>query len=262
VLAKSIEDCALVLEKTAGYDPKDGTSSKEKIEGYSLGLASDEKYRVAYLNEINNAEGLSEDIKLVIDSSLAALSAKGHHVEGVSFPYLNYLLPTYYILTSAEASANLSRFDGARYGYRHANIEKLEQMYKHSRTNGFGPEVLRRIILGTFVLSSSYHDAFYTKAQRVRQMIRQFTLGVLENYDFIVMPTTPTGAFELASKTNDPVQMYLSDVFTVQASVSGIPAISIPKGKDRIGMPLSIQAMAGAFEEHKLLQFSKVLEEL
>jgi aspartyl-tRNA(Asn)/glutamyl-tRNA(Gln) amidotransferase subunit A len=174
----------------------------------------------------------------------------------MSFPYLDYLLPIYYILTSAEASANLSRYDGVRYGKRVGGAEVLEQMYKRTRTEGFGEEVLRRIILGTFVLSSSYQDAFYTKAQKARRLVKDFTANILENHDFIVMPTTPTTAFKIGEKSEDPLEMYLSDIFTVQASVSGLPAISIPYGADKSGLPIGMQIISGAFEEHKLLHFA------
>ena len=170
------------------------------------------------------------------------------------------MLPTYYILTSAEASANLARFDGVRYGFRDLSISNLESMYKKSRTNGFGPEVLRRILLGTFVLSSSYHDAFYTKAQKVRHLIKDYTDDILKEYDFIISPTTATTAFEINSKIDNPVEMYLSDLFTVQASVAGIPAISIPVGKDQNNMPIGLQVMAASFEEEKLFSFAKSLE--
>ena len=193
----------------------------------------------------------------MMNQTMSSLKTSGHLLEKVSFPFLEYLLPTYYILTSAEASANLARFDGVRYGYRDLEISNLESMYKKSRTHGFGPEVLRRILLGTFVLSSGYQDAFYTKAQKVRRLVKDYTEKILEEYDFIISPTTATTAFEINSKTIDPVEMYLSDLFTVQASVAGIPAISIPLGEDQNAMPIGLQVMTASFEEEKLFSFAK-----
>lgn len=263
VLAKSLEDTALVMEIMAGHDPLDSTSSKKEVPSFTQFLEpSTDKYEIAVIKELNEAEGYEEDVKLAFADFVEKLKSQGHRVREVSFPYLDFLLPTYYILTSAEASANLSRFDGARYGYRTENPENLEAMYKRSRTEGFGKEVLRRIMLGTFVLSASYHDAFYTKAQKARKLIRDFTEGILENHDFIIMPTTPSVAFGLGTKSKDPIQMYLSDLFTVQASVSGIPAISLPFEQNRDGMPVGVQVMTKAFQEGKLLSFSKEIEEL
>ncbi len=262
ILSKTIEDAALILEVIAGEDKYDGTSSKKEVPEYTNQLIAGDKCKIALIKDFNEADGFEEDVKSNFAAIVDELKSAGHEFGEIEFPYLDYLLPTYYILTSAEASANLSRYDGVRYGYRVPDPKDMESMYKNSRTIGFGKEVLRRILLGTFVLSASYHDAFYTKAQKARNLIRQFTLGVLKDYDFIMMPTTPTAAFGIGSKTLDPIQMYLSDLFTVQASVSGIPAISIPKGVDHNGMPLGIQLMNNAFEEGKLLRFSKEIEEL
>jgi aspartyl-tRNA(Asn)/glutamyl-tRNA(Gln) amidotransferase subunit A len=169
------------------------------------------------------------------------------------------VLPTYYILATAEASSNLSRFDGVRYGYRSPQTTNLESLYKKTRTEGFGKEVQRRILLGTFVLSASYYDAYYTKAQKVRRLIRDELKKVLSTYDFIIMPTTPTTAFKLGEHTDNPLEMYLADLFSVQANVAGIPAISIPNGSDSNGLPIGLQIMADDFEESKLFQFSKIL---
>ena len=262
ILANSVEDATLVLEVIAGEDENDATSSAEKVIATDFEIGETPKYKIAVFEEFNRSEGLDQAVELAFKETIASLRNKGHEVQPVKFPYVEYLLPTYYILTSAEASANLSRFDGVRYGYRVPEPEDLEELYKSTRTKGFGKEVLRRILLGTFVLSASYHDAFYTKAQRVRSVIRNYTDSVLEEYDFILMPTTPTTAFEIGSKTMDPIQMYLSDLYTVQATVSGIPAISIPKGKDNNNLPIGIQLMAGAFQEPKMLKFSKEIQEM
>ena len=173
----------------------------------------------------------------------------------MNFGLLDYLLPTYYILTTAEASSNLSRYDGVKFGYRAENPGSLEDMYKLSRSEGFGKDVQRRIMLGTFVLSASYYDAFYTKAQRVRRLIKEETEKILDSYDFIVLPTTPTTAFEIGA-INDPIDMFLADLYTVQANVSGIPAISIPVGVDQDELPIGMQIMSAHFSEEKLLAFS------
>jgi aspartyl-tRNA(Asn)/glutamyl-tRNA(Gln) amidotransferase subunit A len=183
-------------------------------------------------------------------------------VVAVEMPLLKYLLPAYYILTTAEASSNLSRFDGVRYGHRSPNISDLESLYKNSRTEGFGDEVRKRILLGTFVLSANYYDAYYTKAQRVRRLVREETVKFFESFDFFISPVTPTTAFGIGEKTEDPIQMYLADIFTVQANVVGNPAIAIPNGTDQNGMPVGIQIMASFYEEDKMLAFADYLAAL
>ena len=173
---------------------------------------------------------------------------------------LKYLLPTYYILTMAEASSNLSRYDGVKYGYRTPHAQNLEAMYKKSRSEAFGEEVQRRIMLGTFVLSASYYDAYYTKAQKVRRLLRDATLRILEDYDFIILPTTPTTAFRIG-ETSSSLEMYLADLFTVQASIAGVPAISIPNGTDSEGLPIGLQLMSSSFKEADLFAFSNYMLE-
>ncbi|MCY7357658.1 MAG: Asp-tRNA(Asn)/Glu-tRNA(Gln) amidotransferase subunit GatA, partial [Rudanella sp.] len=198
---------------------------------------------------------------------IEALRAAGHTVEPVSLSLLESLLPTYYILTTAEASSNLSRFDGVRYGHRTADASDLTTLYKKSRTEGFGKEVRKRILLGTFVLSASYYDAYYTKAQQVRRLIRGETERLFTRYDFLLSPTTPSPAFRLGEKTaeragNDPLQMYLADIFTVQANVVGYPAISIPNGTDSDGLPIGLQLMAPPFREGALVAASELVYDL
>jgi len=171
-------------------------------------------------------------------------------------------LPTYYILTTAEASANLARFDGVKYGHRSPEAPNLEQLYKDSRSEGFGEEVKRRILLGTFVLSASYHDAYFTKAQQVRRIIKDQTEKLLTEFDFLLLPTTPTTAFKFGEHGDDPVSMYLEDLFTVQAAVAGVPAISIPNGKDEKGLPIGLQVLANTFKETELYAFSHYLSTL
>ncbi len=262
LLTSTVEDAAIILEVIAGKDENDSTSSARPVDNYSADDTNENKYKIGFFREFRNSEDWEPAVKENFDSVVEGLQAKGHSIIEFDFPYIEYLLATYYILTSAEASANLSRYDGVRYGYRITDPQNLELMFKETRTHGFGKEVLRRILLGTFVLSASYHDAFYTKAQKSRNIIKKYTEDVLSQCDFILMPTTPTVAFEIGSKTLDPIQMYLSDLFTVQASVAGIPAISIPKGHDDHGLPVGIQIMTAAFEEKKLIKFSKEVQEM
>ncbi len=263
-ITKSVEDAALLLEIMAGPDDYDSTASKLEVPAYSGQLrkkiiTDDRSLRVGYLRESVESEAIQPAIRQRTEAALEALRAAGHTVEAVDLSLLKYALPTYYVLTTAEASSNLARFDGVRYGYRSAEATNLETLYKKSRTEGFGPEVRRRILLGTFVLSANYYDAYYTKAQRVRKLIRQEIESVLDRYDFLISPTTPTTAFRLGDKMNDPIQMYLADIFTVQANVAGVPAISIPNGQDENGLPVGLQIMTRAFEEKALLTFSNHL---
>ncbi len=256
ILTRSIDDNALLLEVMAGEDAFDSTVSREPVPSYSAELNLDNKFKVAYLKETLEDERIDPDIKSRTQEIIQFLNKEGHQVDPVNFPLLNYILPTYYILTTAEASSNLSRYDGVKYGYRSPQTMNLESMYKRSRSEGFGEEVRRRILLGTFVLSASYYDAYYTKAQKVRKLIRDHTLELLDKYDFIVLPTTPTTAFKIGELKN-PLDMYMADLLTVQASVSGNPAISIPVGKDNMGLPVGFQIMTGNFKEGSLLAFAR-----
>ena len=224
-----------------------------------LHTTDQKKYRVAYVREIDDADGLQTEIRDAIQEKIKAVRDAGHTVESIDFPLNEYVLPTYYILATAEASANLSRYDGVRYGYRSADVTDLESLYKNSRSEGFGKEVQRRILLGTFVLSASYYDAYYTKAQKVRRMIREKTKDLFKQYDFIIMPIAPTTAFRLGEHTGNPLEMYLADLFSVQANVAGVPAIAIPCGADQQGLPIGMQLIADDFEEAKLLHFSDSL---
>ncbi len=261
IFGKSVEDVALVLEVIAGADDVDSTVSQQPVPSYSAELtASNGKpYKVAYVREIDGGKGLQPEIRDAIVAKLDQLRAAGHSVEVIDFPLQEYVLPTYYILATAEASSNLSRYDGVRYGYRSAGATDLSSLYKKSRSEGFGKEVQRRILLGTFVLSASYYDAYYTKAQKVRRIIREKTKELLRQYDFIVMPITPTTAFKLGEHTDNPLEMYLADLFSVQANVAGVPAIAVPCGNDNQGLPMGLQVIADDFEESKLLHFSNAL---
>jgi aspartyl-tRNA(Asn)/glutamyl-tRNA(Gln) amidotransferase subunit A len=239
----------------AGPDGYDSTASQQPVPAYSELLAPAAQYRIGYIANAIDRPGLQPEVHAALEGTLATLRSHGHVVEPVEFPMLEEMIPTYYILTTAEASSNLSRFDGVKYGYRAPDATDLESLYKKTRAQGFGPEVQRRIMLGTFVLSASYYDAYYTKAQRVRRLIKEKTDELLRQYDFLVLPTTPTTAFKIGEK-QDPVSMYLADIFTVQASLAGVPAISIPAGVDNEGLPIGLQILSGAFREADLLAFA------
>lgn len=260
IFGKSVGDIALTLEIIAGADEFDSTVSLQPVHDYSGALqqGNSQKLKIAYIRELTS-EALQPEIRENIFQVIEKLKHEGNSVEEVEFPLMDHILPTYYILATAEASSNLSRFDGVRYGHRSEHTTDLESMYKKSRSEGFGKEVQRRILLGTFVLSASYYDAYYTKAQKVRRIIREKTKEILKKYDFIVMPITPTTAFKIGEHTGNPLEMYLADLFSVQANVVGVPAISVPCGKDKNGLPIGLQVIADDFEELKLLQFSNYI---
>lgn len=262
VFSHTVKDNALIMEVMAGHDEFDSTSSRKPVLHYSELLHFEKKAKVAYLKETIESPSLQPEIKEHTLAILEKLKSEGHEVQEVNFPLLEYVLPTYYILTTAEASSNLSRFDGVKYGYRSPNAHNLESMYKLTRSEGFGEEVKKRIMLGTFVLSASYYDAYFTKAQKVRRLIKDFTEDLLNDFDYIIMPTTPTSAFKFGEHRDDPVAMYLEDLFTVQASVSGVPAISIPNGTDSEGMPIGLQVISNSFKEAELYAFSNYLTKL
>ncbi len=257
IISNTVEDNALLLEIMAGKDDHDSTVYRGPVPEYTREWTDEKSYKIAWFDEVLNNEGLQQNVRDNFKETLKKLKLSGHVVEKVRFPLLKYVLPTYYILITAEASSNLSRYDGVRYGYRSPNTADVENMYKKSRMEGFGEEVIRRIMLGTFVLSASYYDAFYTKAQKVRRLIRDETQKILNEYDLIVLPTAPTTAFKLGEHNKNPLEMYLADLFTVQASVTGIPALSIPNGTDSGGLPIGLQVMAGPFQEKKLFSFAK-----
>lgn len=257
-LSHTIEDSALVLEIMAGPDEYDSTASKKPIEKYSETMnVSVKGKKVAYLKDCMESSGLNAEVKQRMQETIDKLKASGITVEGVDFPYLDYLVPTYYVLTTAEASSNLSRYDGVHFGYRSKNATDLESTYKKSRSEGFGKEVKRRIMLGTFVLSAGYYDAYYSKAQKVRRLLRDKTLEILSDYDFILTPATPSTAFEFGKNSTDPIQMYLEDIFTVQANIVGVPAVSVPVGNNSANMPIGAQLMARPFEESEMLAMAK-----
>jgi aspartyl-tRNA(Asn)/glutamyl-tRNA(Gln) amidotransferase subunit A len=259
-LAHSVADCALILEVIAGPDAYDATMIQQASAPYSKQLKHEGKARVAYFRQYIESPGLDPAIRAYMEELIARLKADGHTVEAMDFPYLDYVVPTYYILTTAEASSNLSRYDGIHYGYRSASATDLESTYKLSRAEGFGAEVKRRIMLGTFVLSSGYYDAYYSKAQKVRRKLRDHTQEVLASYDYILLPTTPGVAFPIGGKSADPIQLYLEDIYTVQANLVGVPAISIPMGTHPSGLPFGVQLMAAQNADASLLAFAHRLQ--
>ncbi len=256
----SLEDAALLLEVMAGEDDFDATVSTKAVEAYS-DFDTTQKRKIAVIKESYEVEGIDEEIKQSLDGIIEKLKAEGHTVDFVSFPYLEYMVPTYYVLTTAEASSNLSRFDGVHFGHRSAVAKGVEQTYKKSRSEGFGAEVQRRIMAGTFVLSHGFYDAYYTKGQKVRRVLQDKTNEILSEFDLILLPTTPTTAFDLDAVT-DPIAMYLQDIYTVHANLSGNPAISLPFGKHSNGLPFGVQVIGDHFKEKDMLSFSKQLEKI
>ena len=253
----SVADAALIMEVISGKDAHDATSSSVPVADYSTQLQFNGKAKIAVFPTTLNSEGLNAEVKSAVENLIDDLKADGHNVEEVSFELLDYLIATYYVLTTAEASSNLARFDGVHYGYRSPEAKEMEAVYKKSRTEGFGKEVKNRIMLGTFVLSSGYYDAYYSRAQKVRRILTNKINEIFSQYDFLLMPTSPTVAFKFGEKTDNPVEMYLADIYTVMANLTGHPAISLPLAKDKGGFPIGIQLTAGKFNEAKLLAFSE-----
>ncbi|TMI85712.1 MAG: Asp-tRNA(Asn)/Glu-tRNA(Gln) amidotransferase subunit GatA [Bacteroidetes bacterium] len=263
IFANSVDDASKVLEIVAGADEYDSTVSPKPVDKYSASLNENKKFRFAYFKETLENPSLDTEIADGINKLFEEIKSEGHEVTALSFEYLDYIVPAYYILTTAEASSNLSRYDGVRYGYRSVKPSTdLTEFYKHNRSEGFGKEVKRRIMLGTFVLSTGYYDAYFTKAQKVRRKLVEKTQLVFNEFDFILMPTSPSVAFKIGEKTNDPIAMYLADIYTVFANLTGIPGISLPLFKHSNGMPFGIQLMAKQFNELSLLQASHQLMEL
>jgi aspartyl-tRNA(Asn)/glutamyl-tRNA(Gln) amidotransferase subunit A len=262
ILAHSVADIAATLEIMAGPDDFDSTVSQAAVPNYVQHLAKAEKAKIAYFDTAINHPQLDPEVRTQSQALIQRLQAAGHTVEAVPFDYLDYIIPAYYVLTTAEASSNLSRYDGIRFGHRASGAKTLIDTYKQSRTEGFGTEVKRRIMLGTFVLSSGYYDAYYSKAQKVRQLVYQATKAIFQDYDYILMPTAPSTAGDLGESLDDPVKMYLADIFTVQANMTGIPAIALPLGTHSNGLPIGIQFMADNLEEANLLAFAEQVEKM
>jgi len=253
---RTVEDAATLYTVMAGHDPRDSTTSRTPVE--PITLAHPSRLRIGYFREGLERPGMDPEVVAHLQAHIDRLKADGHVVEPVEVPLLDHQVPTYYILATAEASSNLARFDGIHYGHRSKSAKGVEETYRLSRTEGFGPEVKRRILLGTFVLSAGYYDAYYAQAQRVRRILRDRTLKACAQYDILLGPTCPTTAFAHGAVT-DPVAMYLQDIFTVQANLAGNPAISLPTGMHSNGLPFGIQLMAAPFAEAKLLAAAKHL---
>ncbi|HVO72923.1 MAG TPA: Asp-tRNA(Asn)/Glu-tRNA(Gln) amidotransferase subunit GatA [Ignavibacteriaceae bacterium] len=256
----NIEDAAAILQVISGKDQMDSTSADLPVPDFPGSLNFNGKKPLIGVAKEYFLEGLSTEIKHAAEDLLEKLKSDGFTVKEIHLPHTEYTIAAYYILTTAEASSNLARYDGARYGYRSADGRTLLEMYKSSRTEGFGTEVKRRIMLGTYVLSAGYYDAYYRKAQKVRRLIKQDFDNAFKEVDLILTPTTPTTAFKLGEKSSDPLEMYLSDIYTTSANLGGIPGISIPAAKSSEGLPIGIQLLANQFEELKLLQMSSYIQ--
>jgi len=255
IFGRSVTDVALLLEVISGEDEYDSTIKQQAPPVWED--APNRKYRIAYFKEALDHPGLDPEIRETILQRTEEWREAGHTVEAIDFELLDYIVPAYYVLTTAEASSNLARFDGVRYGYRTGDRQlELTEFYKRTRSEGFGREVKRRILLGTFVLSAGYYDAYFTKAQQVRQLLVERTNLIFKDFDVIILPTAPSTAWRTGEKMDDPISMYLADIYTVYANLTGIPGISLPLFDHTNGMPFGVQAMTSRFNEVYLLQFS------
>jgi aspartyl-tRNA(Asn)/glutamyl-tRNA(Gln) amidotransferase subunit A len=259
-LTRTVRDAATMLGVIAGHDPLDATSSREPVPDYVQALEQPVKgLRVGVPAEYF-AEGLDAEVRAAVENTIEQLRSAGCSIHPVSLPHTRYAVPTYYLVATAEASANLARFDGVRYGFRAKEAHTLNAMYRESRELGFGPEVKRRILLGTYALSAGYYDAYYKKAQQVRTLLTRDFLAAFEHVDVLVTPTAPTPAFKLGEKTDDPLSMYLADIYTVTASLAGICGISVPCGQSREGLPIGAQILGRHFDEATVLRVAQAVE--
>ena len=260
VFTHNVEDAAILLESTAGYDKRDSTSANIKIPNYYDNLTDNLSGKTIGIPKEYSIDGIPEEVSKIWEDAIKVLEKKGIKIKNISLPHTKYALPTYYIIAPAEASSNLARYDGVKYGYRSDEISSLDEMYENTRGQGFGKEVKRRILIGTYVLSAGYYDAYYLKAQRVRKLIANDFNEAFKECDLIVTPTAPSAAFPLNQEQDDPIKMYLNDVFTVPASLAGLPGISIPFGKDKNDLPLGIQILGKHFDEQQVLNGALLLE--
>ena len=258
--ARTVEDAANLLEVISGHDPKDSTSLNLPVEHYADSLNNDIKgLRVGVIKELMS-EGLSPDVQKAIESAIECYKSMGAEIVEISLPNLKHSIGIYYILATAECSSNLARFDGVRYGYRTPDAKNLMEMYTKTRAEGFGPEVKRRIMLGTYALSSGYYDAYYKKAQQMRTLVTRDFVEAFKKADVLISPTCPNTAFDLGSKSNDPLAMYLTDIATISANLAGIPGLSVPAGFDKDGMPIGLQILAPQLQEAKLFNAAHKFE--
>ena len=260
-ITKDVRDSAMLLSLIAGHDEKDTTSEEIEKKDYTKALKNDVKGLKIGVPKEFFGEGINEEVKKELTKAIETYKELGAEVEEFSLDVAKYALATYYIIACAEASSNLGRFDGIRYGYRTPEYSNLKEIYKKSRSEGFGPEVKRRIILGTYVLSSGYYDAYYKKAQQVRTLVSNEFSKAFEKYDVILTPTSPVTAFNIGEKSNNPLEMYLADICTVSINIAGVPAISIPCGVDSEGMPVGMQLIGNKFEEEKILNAAYTFEQ-
>ena len=260
-ITKDVRDSAMLLSLIAGHDEKDTTSEPIEKKDYTKALKNDVKGLKIGVPKEFFGEGINEEVKKELTKAIETYKELGAEVEEFSLDVAKYALATYYIIACAEASSNLGRFDGIRYGYRTPEYSNLKEIYKKSRSEGFGPEVKRRIILGTYVLSSGYYDAYYKKAQQVRTLVSNEFSKAFEKYDVILTPTSPVTAFNIGEKSNNPLEMYLADICTVSINIAGVPAISIPCGVDSEGMPVGMQLIGNKFEEEKILNAAYTFEQ-
>ena len=259
-MTKTVEDCALMLEAMAGFDEKDSTSINKKKEYYSKNLSDNIKGLKIGIPKEYRVDGMPKEIDQLWENGKKFLKDSGAKIIDISLPNTKYALPTYYIVAPAEASSNLARYDGVKYGFRSSRGNNLIEMYENTRSEGFGDEVKRRILIGTYVLSSGYYDAYYIKAQKVRQLIKNDFDESFKKVDAILTPSTPSAAFKIGEKKNDPISMYLNDIFTVPVNLAGIPAISIPAGTDSNNYPLGLQLIGKPLDEQKLLNIAFSIE--
>ena len=260
IFSKNVTDAAILLKEMAGYDLRDSTSSNIKIPNFSQNLNTDLGGKIIGIPKEYTIDGISDEINEVWERAVQSLEKKGAIIKNISLPHTKYALPTYYIIAPAEASSNLARYDGVKYGYRADDAKSLDDMYELTRSEGFGKEVKRRVLIVTYVLSAGYYDAYYLKAQKVRKLIANDFVKAFAECDLILTPTAPSAAFPLNEKQDDPIKMYLNDVFTVPASLAGIPGISIPYGNDKNGLPLGIQLLSKHFNEQEIFNAAFALE--
>ena len=260
-ITKDVRDSAMLLNLIAGHDEKDTTSENVPKKDYTKALKNDVKGLKIGIPKQYYGEGINSEVKEKLEEAIETYKKLGATVEEFSLDIADYALATYYIIACAEASSNLGRFDGIRYGYRTTNYTNLKDIYRNSRSEGFGPEVKRRIILGTYVLSSGYYDAYYKKAQQVRTLVKKEFDEAFKKYDVLLTPTSPTVAFEIGTKSSNPLEMYLADICTVPVNIAGLPGISVPCGVDSNGMPIGMQLIGNRFEEEKILNAAYTFEQ-
>lgn len=260
-IAKDVTDCAAILETIASYDPKDSTSIRRDDYDFTSALVDDVKGMKIGIPKDYLIEGLNPEVKAAIMNAAHKLEEKGAVVEEFDLSLVEYAIPAYYVIACAEASSNLARFDGVKYGYRTPEYNELHEMYKKTRSEGFGPEVKRRIMLGSFVLSSGYYDAYYLKALRTKALIKQAFDKAFSKYDVILGPVAPTTAPEIGSSLADPIKMYLGDIYTISVNLAGLPAISVPGGFDSKGLPIGVQMIGNCFEEKKIIRAAYAFEQ-